>query len=548
MSQPVLIIGLDGMSFDVLRPLIAQGLMPSLGQFLQGAAWASLRSTVPPFSAPAWATFMTGMNPGWHGVIGFQKPLLADETTRRFVDATQIPDTLWEMVSRAAGQVVVVNVPLTYPPRQVNGVLVSGMLTPSTASTYTYPAHIKDQLENYIIDLDYLTKGQEFQPGISKNKADLLDDLMHILVNCSHNAVHLMQKYPWDMAVVVFTVTDRLLHFCWDETQELLENQADTPLHIKLGLFWRTLDTAFAQLLAVAPADTHVIVISDHGFGPAPRFYINLNVWLEQQGWLCRRRGLRDQFGLKQLRVTLGRITPLKAWLRRLLPFALQHKLRRSIAGDLEAGVIDWNLTQAYMVPLYSYTCGVVIPTTRAGKTITAQEYETIRQQIQSELAILCDGEGKFIVQKVYRREDLYHGAYLAQLPDLIVVFEPSYAAMVSLAEKSVVLPATYRLRSGDHLDNGIFCASGPGIVQGEVAEPMNIADIVPTVLYMLNIAPPHHFDGQIPMSLFKPEWVAAHTPLPVMQHDVIRPESTFVYSDEEEALIQQRLEKLGYL
>lgn len=548
MSQPVLIIGLDGMPFDVLRPLIAKGLMPSLGQFLQDAAWASLRSTVPPFSAPAWATFMTGMNPGWHGVIGFQKPLRADETTRRFVDATQIPDTLWEMVSREAGQVVVVNVPLTYPPRQVNGVLVSGMLTPSAALTYTYPAHIKDQLEDYIIDLDYLTEGQEFQPGISKNKVDLLDDLMHILVNCAHNAARLMQTHPWDMAVVVFTVTDRLLHFCWDETQELLANQTDAPLHVKLECFWKTLDTAFAQLLAAAPADTRVIVISDHGFGPAPRFYVNLNVWLEQQGWLYRRRGLRDQFGLKQLRVTLGRIAPLKAWLHRVLPFALQHKLRRSIAGDMEAGVIDWNLTQAYMVPLYSYTCGIMIPTSRAGKTLTVQEYETIRQKIQTELAVLCDGEGKSIVQKVYRREDLYHGPYLAQLPDLVVVFEPSYTAMVSLAEKAVVLPATYRLRSGDHLDNGIFCASGLGIVQGEVAGMMNIADIVPTVLYMLNVAPPRQFDGQVLMSLFTPEWIAAHPPLPIIQRDVVKPESTFVYTDTEQALIQQRLEKLGYL
>lgn len=547
-NQPVLIIGLDGMTFDVLRPLIAKGLLPHVGQFLQGAAWVPLRSTVPPFSAPAWATFMTGMNPGWHGVTAFQKPLQPGETTRRFVDATQIPDTLWEMVSWQGGQVVVVNVPLTYPPRPVNGVLVSGMLTPSTALTFTYPAHIKEQLENYIIDLDYLTEGQNFRQDLSKDKPDLLVDLTQILVSGADNAARLMREHPWNLAVVVLTVTDRLLHFCWDETQALLTEEADTPLHRALQEFWGTLDAAFGQLLAVAPADARIVAISDHGFGPAPHFYVNLNVWLEQQGWLFRRSGLRKQFSLKQLRVTLGRIAPLKAWLRRFLPFDIQQKLRRSIAGDMERGVIDWDLTQAYMVPLYTYTCGIVIPTTRAGETLSPSEYETLRQKLQTELATLCNTDGRPIVRQIYRREDLYHGPYLAQLPDLIVVFDPDYTAMVSLAERAVVLPATYRLRSGDHVDEGIFFAAGPGIIQGELVGAARLVDVAPTVLHMLGSAPPRAFDGQVLTALFTPEWLAAHPLLPVVPYEVTPTNPTFAYTEAEAALIQQRLKNLGYL
>ncbi len=548
MRESVLVIGLDGMTFDVLRPLIAKGLMPLLGQAFQRAAWAPLRSTVPPFSAPAWATFMTGMNPGWHGVIAFQKSSRHGEPTRHFVDGTQIPDTLWEIVSRADGQVIVINVPLTYPPRPVNGILVSGMLTPSAAHTFTYPAYVQEQLDNYIIDLDYLIEGQEFRQDIVTDKAKLLSDLTYIVERQSANATRLLQTNVWNLAVVVFTVTDRLLHFFWDEIQELLAENTDIPLYTELIRFWKTLDAALGQLLAVALPDTRVVFISDHGFGPAPYYYVNVNVWLEQQGWLFRRRGLRSQFSPRQLRVTLGRIAPLKAWLRRLLPFKVQRKLRRSLAGDGEAGVIDWNLTQAYMVPLYAYTCGIAIPTVRAGRTVTIQEYEALRHNIMVRLTSLCDAEGRSIVQHVYRREDLYHGPYLADLPDVVVVFKPAYAAMVSLAEHSIVVPATYRLRSGDHMDNGIFGAFGPDIVQGEIADIVNLVDITPTILHMLRIAPPRCFDGKVLTTLFTSEWLDKHPLLSVAQQDTPITGQTFDYTDEEEALIQQRLERLGYL
>ena len=267
MNSRVLVIGLDGMTFDVLRPLIDQGLLPAFQASLTQAAWSPLLSTIPPFTAPAWTTFMTGMNPGWHGVTNFQRPR-GDQCG--FVDATQIKDTLWEMISRAGKQVIVVNVPLTYPPRPVNGVLISGMLTPSSASEFTYPPQVATELEDYIIDLDYLTDGEDFRQDVVHDRPHMLADLQHILERRTANLLRLMQTSPWDFCMTVFTCTDRVTHFFWDEIGELIEQGATSPVHEAILRFYQTLDQAVAQLIAAASAETTVIFMSDHGFGPAP--------------------------------------------------------------------------------------------------------------------------------------------------------------------------------------------------------------------------------------------------------------------------------------
>lgn len=533
------------MTFDVLRPLIDQGLLPAFQASLTQAAWSPLLSTIPPFTAPAWTTFMTGMNPGWHGVTNFQRPR-GDQCG--FVDATQIKDTLWEMISRAGKQVIVVNVPLTYPPRPVNGVLISGMLTPSSASEFTYPPQVATELEDYIIDLDYLTDGEDFRQDVVHDRPHMLADLQHILERRTANLLRLMQTSPWDFCMTVFTCTDRVTHFFWDEIGELIEQGATSPVHEAILRFYKTLDQAVAQLIAAASAETTVIFMSDHGFGPAPTSYANLNVWLEQQGLLHARGGWRNSLTPQSLRLKLGRQSGLKRILRKLLPFGLQQKLRQAVADNLEENVIDWETTRAFIIPLYAYTCGIQLRPAAAGDDAVA-EREKLCRTITSALPALTDPRtGRSIVRAVYRREEIYHGPYLESLPDVIVVLESEYAAMTSLADRSVVVPAAYRLRSGDHRDEGILMMHGPQIVPGRLATAPTLADLTPTILHLLNIPPSHPLDGRVLTEAFSTDWLQQH-PLHAPQAAAVNAApQRFEYTPEEQAAIRHRLEQLGYL
>lgn len=541
----VLVIGLDGMTFDILEPLMKQGRLPVLSAFRARSAWAELASTIPPFTIPAWATFASGMNPGWHGILSFQAQR-ADGSSQ-FVDATQLPDSLWAMVSRAGKQVGVVNVPLTFPPPAVNGIVVSGMLTPPSADAFTYPPQLAGELEDYVIDLDGLVENGRFRQEARRDREQMLAQVQHMLERRAANCLRLMARHRWDFFITFLTCTDRVAHFFWDEVHALGSGQA-ADFQAELAHFYSSLDQAIGQLIEAAPHDAFVLIVSDHGFGPAAHHYVNLNVWLEQQGLLRVRSGLREQFRPQHLRRSLGRHAPLKALLRRLLPFGLQGKLRQAIASPGEGNLIDWQTTQASMVPLYTYTCGIKLQAPGGGELEPAQR-EGLCRRLAESLPAICDpANGQAVVRAVYRREEIYHGPHLRSVPDVIVVLHPDYTAMSSLADRSVVKTATYRLRSGDHRQEGILMARGPGISPAHLAGQPSLADMAPTILHLLGIPPGRQFDGRVLTEMFTPGWLAEHPLLAVQASEQAPGQAGYVYTAEEQAALQQRLESLGYL
>jgi Type I phosphodiesterase / nucleotide pyrophosphatase len=128
----LLIIGLDGATFDVITPWAQEGKLPNLRKLLENGAHGALKSTIPPMSPPAWTSFMTGKNPGKHGVFDFtaRKPYSYDI---EFVNARwRRAETIWKIMSEEGKRICVLGVPFTYPPEAVNGVMISGIDTPAT--------------------------------------------------------------------------------------------------------------------------------------------------------------------------------------------------------------------------------------------------------------------------------------------------------------------------------------------------------------------------------------------------------------------------------
>ena len=314
--------------------------------------------------------------------------------------------------------------------------------------------------------------------------------------------------------------------------------------------YLQELDDSIGQLVNLAGQSATVLVISDHGFGPAPtrRFY--LNVWLEQLG-LLQRRGSEGILDLEYWRVMVGRSKYLKAVLRCLLPHSTQDKAK-AVAQAVSKEIVDWSKTRAYFVPIYFHVCGVeinLVGARREGIVQPGVEYETIRDYIIQQAKQLTDPkDGKPIVEMAVRREELYQGPYVDDFPDVILVLNPDYIGASSLAGSSLV-EQHYPTRSGEHRQDGIFIVAGPSVLpQGELAN-LNLLDVPPTILYAMGLPIPATFDGRVLEEIFVPAYLAAY---PIQIQDLLLPskkEDTGIgYSKVEQEQLRERLRGLGYI
>ena len=201
----VLVIGLDGATFSLMDPWIEQGKLPTFARIRRMGVTGDLRSTIRPVSTSAWVSFMTGVNPGKHGIYGFFE---CDWTQyeRRLISSRSVgADTLWSYLSRNGKQVGVINVPITYPPSPVRGVLVAGMLSPSVDQEFTYPREFRRELLRVVGD--YIIEPEARVPqGVDDltAKRRLAEILQQAIEARKRATLHLMNNYPWDFIMTVF--------------------------------------------------------------------------------------------------------------------------------------------------------------------------------------------------------------------------------------------------------------------------------------------------------------------------------------------------------
>lgn len=555
----VVVIGLDGATFDIILPLAESGLTPHLAKILEKGSWGRLESTIPPFTAAAWSTFATGQNPGQHGVLSFRKRdrFNYDIKGSGFVDASRFKRTLWEELSAHTKKVAVINVPLSYPPRPVNGFMITGMLTPPGASDFTYPDSLKDELdENYIVDVEFIRQGTEFRREGFPPKSEMLPKIRQMSRIRAQTSIRLMNEEPWDFFMVVFTSTDRVSHFFWDDLENLTSGQEgrEGPIETGLKSYFAELDEAIGQLIETAGESAHILLMSDHGFGRSPSKRAYINIWLEQSG-LLDKRGSEGLMDLESWRIRVGRHRRLKALLRRFIPEKTQSAVK-SASESVSSDIIDWNKTKAYWVPIYFQVCGVEVNLEgerREGSVSPGDEYELVRNRIIAASKNLIDPEtGEQMVEEVYRREELYNGPYVEGFPDVILVLKPEYIGAGSLAGSLLAEPARAS-RPGEHREDGIFAALGPTIADVGELPGLRLVDLPATVLYMMDVPVPASYDGRVLTELFSDRQLIDH---PVrMVDDTVTTKTDSKSTDteshftaEEEALLEERLRGLGYL
>jgi predicted AlkP superfamily phosphohydrolase/phosphomutase len=505
----VIIIGLDGATFDLIRPWVDEGKLPCLGKLMKNGVWGNLMSVIPSMSGPAWVSFMTGKNPGKHGILGFSTYADKDEEQSQLISSLLVKDeTLWQVLSSHGKRVGVMNVPVTYPPRKVNGFLISGFMTPPSATVFTYPEELKQSIPNYRIGIRQRWQGEDGRASIRKLKDELVVREYHdIAERRTAAAVQLMSHWKPDFFMVVFKGTDEMQHFFWGRENILLE-------------YYRKIDENIECILAEGGKDSNVLIISDHGFGPATTRLFSTNSWLQQAGLLKRKRDLKS---------SLLRTASHIAWdLNRRTRFAKRLPPRRvaAVRKAVRQG-LAWNRTRAYCRKPSGIVAVNINLRGREPRGIVepGQEYEELREEIIAKLRLLTDPQtGEKVMAEVYRNNEIYWGPKLNNVPDIIGVPNPRYYVDASVFTRSIFADRSSRQR-GQHYAQvkGILITSGPDVKPCEKIEGARLIDIAPTVLHMMGLPVPQDMDGRVLKEIFREDSEPAQRDVKYQQLDVER-------------------------
>ncbi len=550
MGSRVLVVGFDGATFQVIRPLLEQGKLPNFRKIMEGGISGELLSVPNMISAAAWTSFATGKNPGKHGIFEFYERLPGAYQVRFLNAADRHAKSLWRLLSDQGLRVGVINVPMTYPCEKVNGFLIGGFEAPGVKSPhFSYPdglyAELVQQCGGYILE-----------PGITSDimagrEDRVLGKLRESIAFRQASVLYLMQKQPWDFFSVVFRETDSAQHCCWkyyDTTSPHYEREQADQYGDIIPTVYQRLDEALGALLKKVDNDTLVLVVSDHGFGFRQYGNACLNDWLENEGLLRYREGKKNglmQAAYQQVEKRLGRKS--KEQLVRLF-----SPLRDRVQSQLFFSRLDWANTKAFADNVRE-TIYLNVKGRDPQGVVSPEEYEPLRDHIIGRLLEVRDVRtGHKVVDKVWRREEIYSGHYVAKAPDLLIRWrfsEPIWGL------QSPGKPACHpdfptqeqRAISGDHRPEGIFIAYQPGreVNPGREISGVRLEDIAPTVLQALGQPIPEDMDGRVLSELFGED--GGEVTYTAAANDS-REHQDQGYSAEEEEKIRQRLRALGYI
>jgi predicted AlkP superfamily phosphohydrolase/phosphomutase len=500
MANRVLVVGWDGADWDILDPLLAAGELPALASLVERGQRGVSRSCLPSHSWAAWPTFLTGRDPGGHGVFDILE--YRPGATRRLpVSYRSILAPTWpQRLSEAEKTTLLVNVPLTYPPPEIRGVAIAGGVVPPGAM-FSRPAEDGPRLGWPINGGSWTT--------FRHRPLELVADLEELTRKRAAAMRTLLDEEPWDAACIVFVSPDRIQHCLLEYVHPGHPAHADVAASAvadRVRDVYRLLDQELATLVERTDDDDLVVLMSDHGHQPVTRA-LSMNKVLEHLGFLRFGRG--------------STLVNLLAWGRvRSLARVVYDRLRLHGRVAVPTAPIDWARTSAYTSVV---STGEGVSLNLAGRepngTVAPADYERVRDEVAAALLELKDPEtGRSPIGGVLRKEEVLSGPYLDRAPDLLLQPAPLYSLTHA---RQLVEEADWL--SGDHRPEGVYALTGPDVPPGEGPE-LSLADFAGRIAEAVGLE-------------VDPEWGRGAAF-----------ESVSVFSDEEERLVEERLRGLGYL
>ncbi len=539
-APSVILIGLDGGTFDLIDPWVRAGELPAIASLLEGGARTALRSTHPPLTPVAWSSLLTGCNPGKHGIFGFLDMPGPDHAPRFLSGGSLSLPTVLEILSARGVRVGALNVPWTWPPRPVNGFCLSGLDAPAFAPDIAHPRGL---FEEVVAEFGgYFDK--TVPPRHDGYALDRLDDKID---RTGAIARYLMREHPVQLFAVVFVSTDHVQHWFWQDRS--VRARDGRTVEDLLHYTYARVDEQIGRILdECAGPDRTVILMSDHGAGPTEGG-LNLGRWLAAEGWLRPREQGGMVRRLRRAALSMG---------GRMLPGALRERLRSRLSRTrrgmlsrmLEEG-IDWPETRAFCWSDYGNISLNLQARFDDGTVSEGRREALVAELAEALMAIRHPESGARVMSAPLRPRDVYHGDRLAGAPDLLAIprgYRWEILTDFTLSgplpgdlESAVFAPAR---RQATHRPDGILCLAGRRARSGFEACGARIEDLAPTVLHLMGQPVPEHMDGRVLSELLAARaGPAGREPLELPAAD-----GRASYSDSERRQVERDLQGLGYL
>lgn len=457
----MIVIGLDCLEPSLAFDRWAES-MPNLTRLRRRGVYARMRSSIPPITIPAWQCMMTGKDPGSLGLYGFRNRKDYTYTGLTFADGKMVrAKRIWDYLSRKGKKNILLGVPQTYPPRPLNGVMVSGFPLPDPSGVYTYPAALKKEILDVV---DYIPDVEEFR---TENKQAVLDRLIEMTMRRFKLAGYLLEAKPWDFFMMVEIGTDRIVHLLWRYTDETHRRYVPGhPLRRAIQDYYALCDRLLGELIAPYESDpgTAVAVVSDHG-ARGMRGGICINEWLIRNGYLVLRKRPEAPTGM---------------------------------TGVIREGLVDWSRTRVWAEGGYYSRIMFNVKGREPEGIIDESGIPDLLGEITSGLESITDEQGQALDTLVYPPHTLYHEVRNIP-PDLIVIFDNLGWRAVGTVQPEDDTPLhVFENDTGpddaNHDWHGAFVMAGGGVSAAGELEPFSLLDFAPTVL--------SYFDHDIPPDL----------------------------------------------
>jgi predicted AlkP superfamily phosphohydrolase/phosphomutase len=556
--RKVLIIGLDGASWDAIGPWMDEGALPNLARVRAQGVSGVLMSCMPFLSCPAWKVFSTGKNPGNLGIFGFhlvqREPFRCLPVTGEFFPGEEI----WDVLTRARIKSCVVNVPFTYPVKEIDGTLISGGFAPTTEGKLTHPDAIADEIRKVRPDYHIIPRSV-LQAGSYVNFYEELRQILEVVDDVGR---HMLRTKEWQFGIVVHRETDAMQHYTWGHAFPGHPTYTDER-HAKYGHFlkdyWIETDRSVGRILEDVGGEVNVLIMSDHGFGPLDK-RINMNEWLSREGYLFyeRRRppSAAERFGLSRGGITRAlKVLRMQRLIKRIVPKSVSDKIRDTVPMErgqipLEKVVVDWSRSkvvsdyfgQFYLNPRYRSNGAA----TDEGRAVILDVCRKL-----SQLRDFDHGDEPISVEPIWGT-DIWSGERTQNAPDAMIKISDWRIGYTGQVETNGVWglveerETTHMLYAANHRREGIILGIGPDIGQG-VIEGAELMDLAPTVLHMAGAGVPDDMDGKVLRDLF-----CADSPLATeeveYQPGVEAGAVVEDVSEQDEEALRKHLEDLGYM
>lgn len=559
MVTKVFVIGLDAATLDIINPLMKEGLLPKFQGLCEEGAHGKLLSTIHPLSPPAWTSFITGKNPGKHGIYDFVVHKPNSYELEYTYGGMRHGHSLWHLLSVAGKRVVVINVPMTYPPEVVNGVLISGFDSPGTDSDFAYPPHILDEINRHVGRYQL----RDYPQG--HNPSSFLEHIKSLLDFRRRLTRYMMDHQEWDFFMTIFGALDVVQHAYWQYTDQgftsISQEDRKRYGHVIRDMYME-MDSVLGELLSQLPGDTSVMLMSDHGAGPCYKA-VFINKWLEEQGLLT----YVDAKGklcyvelIKRMHHGIKTTVPPRGleWIKKTFP-----KCRQKIKSKIVFSEIDWTNTKVWSFGRESTNLFINVKGKFPQGTVDpGSDYEYLRSWLIEALKTIRDPDtGEPVVGEVYRGEEVYHGDCMDNAPDLLVTWRnyqytswPGYKDRDRALFEPSLSHSDYsdwsQLQKGsNHRPEGILFMQGSPIKRDFRIEGARIYDLAPTILYLMGAPVPTDMDGRVLEETIVPSHFHRNPPQYTEPPETGKAKPPRVgYSEEEITHVEERLRGLGYI